>query len=158
MENIIQLLKDNKKPFGLMSEEMQEKAISLGRDHFEYYAMDMEWHESNGPEFSRSLTHRLRPDYADEPEIVEYPIFEFNGRLKYKQNLADGDDFGIDIDMAARNPDFIGFRFGDGKMYPISTVYKFKNKLITYYSIDIDRLDEYEVLHATAVLFRRPKC
>ncbi len=32
--NIIQQLKDNEKPFGLMSEEMQAKARELGRREF----------------------------------------------------------------------------------------------------------------------------
>ncbi len=155
---IMEQLKKNVIVCGEMPDDLQTCMFAMKIADFDRRNYN-DWIKcSSTEEFEGCYTYRLRADYEDEPEIVEYPIFEFNGRLKYKQNLADGDDFGIDIDMAARNPDFIGFRFGDGKMYPISTVYKFKNKLITYYSIDIDRLDEYEVLHATAVLFRRPKC
>ncbi len=68
MENLIQQLKDNEKPFGLISEEMQEKAreIECG-EFFEYYAGNTAWYQAQAGAFATRTAYRLRPDYEDEP-------------------------------------------------------------------------------------------
>ena len=160
MNNVIQQLKDNEKPFGLMSEDMQEQAILLSRHEFKCYMAHGVWLAGGDEiEFVAGCTYRLRPDYEDEPEIEECEILGKDmGCLKYYIEQDDEQDaVEFMLEEAIRHPDFIGFKFEDGKLYPISTVYKFKDKLITYYSIDIDRVDEYTVLHASHVLFRRNK-
>ena len=68
MENLIQQLKDNEKPFGLMSEEMQEQAILLSRHEFQCYMAHGVWLAGGDEiEFAAGCTYRLRPDYEDEP-------------------------------------------------------------------------------------------
>ena len=71
MDNIIQQLKDNEKPFGLMSEEMQNKMRGIGKGR------DLEVYQFSAGGFVRMTgvscgtfigdnTFRLRPDYEDE--------------------------------------------------------------------------------------------
>ena len=78
--DIIQQLKDNERPFGLMSKEMQEKAREIGkRTNFETYCgikSKPPWLPIIGDseEFIEEFTYRLHPDYKEEPEIVECEI------------------------------------------------------------------------------------
>ena len=79
MSNLIQQLKDNEKPFGLMSEEMQAAAKDISRVDFQCYMRHGVWlkcHIEPGEEdtWTDGITYRLRSDYADEPEIVECEI------------------------------------------------------------------------------------
>ena len=67
-KNIIQQLKDNEKPFGLMSEEMQEKANEIGCTEFDYYGTCV-WESYLAGDFYNDQACRLRSDYAEEPEI-----------------------------------------------------------------------------------------
>jgi len=70
MENLIQQLKDNEKPFGLMSEEMQEKAKEMPWKHFQvwgYVGSEDKWIMPGSDTFRSHFTYRLRPDYEDEP-------------------------------------------------------------------------------------------
>ena len=71
MNNIIQQLKDNEKPFGLMSEEMQAKALEIGKSFFLFWDGD-KWVASGlCAVFGDEYTYRLRDTYEDEPEIVD---------------------------------------------------------------------------------------
>ena len=74
MSDLIKALKENEKPFGLMSEEMQDKAKKIGKDtKFErFYAS--QWNVVNGELFSTNATYRLHPDYEEKPEIVECEV------------------------------------------------------------------------------------
>ena len=168
MTDIIKLLKKNKYPFGMwpepecygkeVGEEMQAKARGIGKKEFQFYSMNGWENPARDDNFCSYNVFRLRPDYKDELEIVECEITLNPESNIWCYRCPCSNDL-VNADSAHSCPGYrlSGFKFEDGKMYPISTVYKFKNKLITYYSIDIDRLDEYEVLHATHVLFRRPK-
>ena len=157
---IIDQLKQNEKPFGLMSEEMQAKARGIGiTDNFRQF-VGPGWggiYKATGLCFNPKTAYQLRADYEDEPEIVECEIYTQKDSVSGWMQRRYMDAFGnsLLLSSAINNPDFIGFKFDDGKMYPISTVYKFKGKDVTYYSIDIDRLDEYTVLHAAHVLFKK---
>ena len=74
MQNLIQQLKDNEKPFGLMGEEMQVKAAAMGLlDNFQLF-VGPGWggvFKATGCRFCTGKVYRLRADYEDEPEIVE---------------------------------------------------------------------------------------
>ena len=70
MKNLIQQLKDNEKPFGLMGEEMQVKAAAMGLlDNFQLF-VGPGWggvFKATGCRFFTEKVYRLRPDYEDEP-------------------------------------------------------------------------------------------
>lgn len=73
--DIIKALKENEKPFGLMSAEMQAKARKIGQNQFWKYLVSEDgeqvgWTDAcrNFDEY-RSLAFRLRPNYKEEPGI-----------------------------------------------------------------------------------------
>ena len=55
--------------------------------------------------------YRIAPDYQPEPEVVECEVFTREGRLYYSSCP---DDSGWTIECALNNPDFIGYKYGDG--------------------------------------------
>ena len=157
MDNIIQQLKDNEKPYGLMSEEMQAKAREIGKEKFrvyQYSAGGFKQLTGNfNADFAGDATYCLRPDYEDEPEIVECEIREKSeGELRYNYN---GDsDIWIAIARACNDPDFIGFKF-EGWIWGMT--YKNKRTGGTSTIIRAEQLDGYEVCDMTQahVLFRQ---
>lgn len=111
---IIEQLKKNEKPFGLMSVEMQEKAREIGAyGNFCIY-MNSGFATLDCLAdyiFEGHVTYRLRDDYEEKPEIVECEITMclVNGLLY------DPDGHGmLSISEAIKSPDFIGFKFEDG--------------------------------------------
>ena len=157
MTDIIQQLKAYDKPFGLMSEEMKQKAREINAG-FELYKGKQKWEACGiACDFSDDAIYRLRPGYEEKPEIVECEIYEgYIGHLTYSR----GDTFiACTITCASRDPDFIGFKFGDLKQVI--------NKAVGYSHNDVDiqpfvqyddlKSGKYKVLHATHVLFRGQK-
>ena len=151
MKNVIQQLKDNEKPFGLMGEKMQAKAGKIGKYHnFQWWNSENEWEFVPNHGFTNSYTYRLRADYEDEPEIVECEIkrqfndvyYIFTGKCP--------------IYTATGDPDFIGLKFEN---WIWGMAYKNKHTGIISLMIRADQLDDYEVCDMTQahVLFRRKK-
>ena len=171
--DIIKALKDTRYPFGLWHEPecygkvlgglMTEKAREISGPNFEWYISrgNGTWVpiDMTSRVFVHDNTYRLRPNYElpeEKPEIVEWPINPDSGGTLCYEHPIEGSI--VDkITEAINQSDFIGFKYEDGKIYPVPRIYKFKDKAITYYSIDIDRLDEYEVLTPTHVLFQVTK-
>ena len=151
MENIIQQLKDNEKPFGLMSEEMQEKARLIRREEFDVY-MSQGWGNRSGSELYPANTYRLRADYEDEPEIEECEITEEEGHLHFRMpNSA----IRHSLHQACDHRDFIGFKFEDGVVSGVSIRY-----LLTcghFNTFALKEFAEVKVIHASHVLFRQKK-
>ena len=101
MANIIQQLKDNEKPFGLMSKEMKAKAVSMGfHSNFRVYSGYGDCGgfgniiDSPKYGYNPKLTYRLRSDYAEEPEIEERLIMPAGATMsspgKYRAKPVDG--------------------------------------------------------------------
>lgn len=155
--SIIDELKANEKPFGLMSEEMQAKAQGIGLRDFEDYlgCNNGNWEKDDTGLWLFYRTYRLRPDYEEEPEIEEWPIFELECNLRCKRNLADGDDKGLCIDMVSRDPDFVGFKFEDGQVELTPIV--FQSDCSTKSICQFCDLSHLKIRHATHALFRRQK-
>ncbi len=152
--NIIQQLKDNEKPFGLMSEEMQAKALEIGNDNFHYYDSDGKWVPYPSGDFYTDQACCLRDTYEEEPEIVECEIrIDDYGDLVYKGNTANN----INIDAAFHYPDFIGFNV-DGWIW--GCLYKNKkDPSMVHYMIKEHDLPLYDVISMDSgkVLLRRQK-
>ncbi len=156
MENIIQLLKDNEKPFGLMSTEMQEKAEKIRIVNFVVFNDLCSFVGHAHVRFYYNQTYRLRADYEDEPEIVEYKI-TIGGSTAWMGKLVYTDERVLEqgICEACADPDFLGFKFESGQVELTPIV--FKSDCSTKSICQFRDLAELKVLHATAVLFRREK-
>ncbi len=160
MYNLIQKLKDNEwLAYGGWPLEMRTKAHGIGYSNFEVRSHGtMKWGFISGG-FHDVLILRLRPDYEEKSGIEEWPVFEGRGDVRFKRNLADGDDKGLCIDVAPRNPDFIGFKYEDGKVGIKPRMYKSKTNNMNYCPLPIEWFEagSVEVLTPTAVLFRSKK-
>ncbi len=153
--NVIKELKNNHRPFGLMSEEMQEKVKEIGIIEFQYW--DFGWETCQIRDWADGACYRLRPGYEPEPELelekyevclnagVETAGVETNEYLYYirynEQPLCQAPD----------DPDFIGFLYeGDSLAYPDSRKYRDGSGCwYTYWK------PGFQVLTPTAVLFKK---
>ncbi len=162
--DVIQQLKENQRPFGLMSEEMQEWMLTVEKPEdieqmvcranleIDWFSMSIRLDKGNCKHMEG--TFHLRPDYAEEPEIEECEIrTDEYGDLVYKGNTAND----INIDSAYHNPDFIGFNADDwiwGCLYKNK-----KDPSMVHYMIKEHDLPLYDVisLGGGKVLFRRQK-
>ena len=163
MNNVIQQLKDNEKPFILMSEEMQEWMLTVEKpediEHMvcrvnltiDWFSMSIRLDKGNCKHMEG--TYRLRADYEDEPEIVECEIKpDDQGWFKFKMRDGELAQF---IHCAVNHPDFIGFKFLSGQVELTPIV--FKGSCSTKSICQFRDLAELKVLHASHVLFRRKK-
>jgi hypothetical protein len=151
-ELIIEALKKNEKPFKNIPHEMQEYMRDFNaNEDIEWYSSDnCEWRtRSRGGVLDELTLYRLRPDYEPESEIVECEIYTDNSGLLVFDRNTYGD--GVRIDTAQRFSDFIGFKFEDGIVRTQPIAYQ----LETYVNWQYGCSDEYQVLHATHVLFKK---
>ena len=163
MDNLIQQLKDNEKPFGLMSEEMQVKAREIGRCANFKCLSGRTWASctSKANIFDYERTYRLRADYEDEPEIVECELY--TAPSMHKGFVLDVYDFGIDRDLSiALVPNGykrVGFKFEDGTVFGSPVKYSLPGMTSKGYYASYEDLKTSQALehHAIAVLFRRSK-
>lgn len=161
--SIIDDLKANEKPFGLMSEEMQDKAKEIGPNEFLHYLGDslseVSWDrlEPTLTDFDAFVTSKLRPDYAPKPETVECEVYveECNGNIcptiMFKTDS--GGDKGWYLHEAPDHPYFIGFKYDDGTTAVHARLYKCDETNQIFTSSVQDILNHYEVLTPTHVLF-----
>ncbi len=161
MTNVIQQLKDNEKPFCLLSSEMQDFILGCKAEDLEYLSSESGcespvWRiNANSPdEIKRATidTYRLRPDYADEPEIVEHRIYGAEGHRHYVDGAAQVHS----LHQAMDHDDSIGFR-AEGWIW--GRAYKSKDTGNVCLMIPANLLSEYEVcdMANAHVLFRGTK-
>ena len=85
MTDLIQALKDNEKPFGLMSEEMRERLRMVYTPvNLNIYLRGV-WTICGSAEWNDASVYRLRPDYKEpeeKPEIVEVSAKDDSEALK----------------------------------------------------------------------------
>lgn len=153
-KNMLEQLKQNEKPFGLMSAEMQEKAREIGKPFFLFWDGDKWTARGVCAVFGDEYAYCLRADYKDEPKIVECAIFASGVQLMYA-----GPSGPTGIHKACKDPDFIGFKFEDGSWYEVPIKPVNRSDSLPGRNITLDDIvsGSIRVLHATHVLFRRPK-
>jgi hypothetical protein len=149
---IIEMLKKNEKPFGLMCSLMQDKAKEIGKKEFEYFSDTRSWVNNVSNTWYNGNVYRLRPDYEEEPEIVECEVFVEDSILRYTHD----EDKHAALAWAPNRPDFIGFNLCDriwGRLY------RRKDNGDTSICIYADQLDKYDVVDMAEakVLFRSKK-
>lgn len=155
--SIIEDLKANEKPFGLMSEEMQAKAKEIGcRDgkNFDiYYGAGGTWQSPRPYDFQRDRTYRLRPDFQEKPSIVECEVEldDDSGNLY----CVDPSGYMPEIHVVTSRTDFVGFKFEDGRISIMPRIYASENLYEDL--VKADTFDKYEVLTPTHVLFKGDK-
>ena len=154
-KELIQALKENKYPFGLMTDEMQEKAKEIGPGDFSMYIKDNTWVQCGDcnnfhTKIVTDKIYRLRSDYVspeDKPEVVECEVFfdKKDFAMKYRGQLSSNT-----LDVAIRCRDFASFE-SEGILY--GRLYKDKETgdIVTW--IRKDALDCYDVLPVDNVLF-----
>ncbi len=162
--NIIEALKQNEKAFGLMSAELQKAGTDLGwkelqlwRSNDWLYPGDCSICAGAFERIDFDLTYRLRPDYKEEPEIVECKIHE---------QMVDEDFYidGYDIDGAFRPLDhipdgyvFAGFRF-EGRSQVINKAFGYAHNdrdILPFAEIGNIKSGKDKVVTATTVLFKK---
>lgn len=160
--DIIEALKNNEKPFCKMENKTQVKLADFWKTrHIEVLDEGGDWSKISEYEYDSPalhITYRLRPDYQKEPEIEAWPVFEHQGDLRFKRNLADMSDMGFCIDMAGRNPDFTGYLYEDGFICTESRRY-LDSRGTTSVLATLEELEKgkLKVLTPTHVLFRKEK-
>jgi len=173
-KQLIEALKKNEKPFGLMTGEMQAKARYIGMGEFERFTTLYKWNRcGDAHNFSRveECTYRLRPDYEQEPEVVECEVdtstelftyahpskpdaqFTFSYALcSYAHPSKPDAQFTFSYALCC--PGFIGFKYEDDPHgYPDCRRYKDPRTGQIYCFWAKGR----EVLTPTHVLFKRSK-
>ena len=157
MDNLIKLLKKNEKPFGLMSEEMQEKQRKMGDTDFQVFRSG-EWmnYDASYPGCN-SFAYRLRDDYKDEPETtirqMEISANMSNCLCMYND---EGQSFGS-IAKVHERADFTGFKFEDGTVMGSPVKYSVPGMTLKGYYASYEDLKTSQALEhrATHVLFRK---
>jgi len=81
MNEMIEKLKKNEKPFGLLSPEEQECFEKVGCKNCLYYDSGKKWHERTVNPFFDVSTYRIKPDYKPKPEFVDLEIIIVGGWL-----------------------------------------------------------------------------
>jgi len=149
--SIIEELKANEKPFGLMSEEMQAKARTIETTDL-LVRQSNDWIILLQPldriKDMEDWTFSLRPDYEEtKPEIVECEVTEArNGLLVFDR--VDGIT-NCCFATAKKYPDFAGVLYKD----------VFGDEVYTELWLNLDKKQDgnYKVTHATHVLFQVTK-
>jgi hypothetical protein len=154
--DIIKALKENEKPYGLMSEEMRAKACELcDKESVWQIYTKLGWgDQKNGIALQASTVYRLRPDYAEEPEVVKCKVYESQGELRFDHDIGNGGKQVIALDRAIVYSDFIGFLYEDGGIYTLPRRYIAKDTIGIGKGMDIERIQDYTVWTPTHVLFR----
>ena len=155
--SIIEQLKQNDKPFGLMSKGMQVKAKKMDRkENFEVVNTKGNWQHCSHftrKDFNYEFTYRLRQDYQSD-RVVLYPITEdHNGLLGITAEHGGR----ILLHASVSCPDFIGYLYkGDRDIITNETnAYKRKSDDSLFRKINLDEINEYEIIIPTYVLFKR---
>ena len=121
MSDVIQALKDNEKPFGLMTAEERQSCTDIAGDNFDWVDPSGEWQGAIGVKFHNHQTYRLRDDYKPEPEIVRIPIDPPSHSIRCL-SFQKSDNI-RPLTAAPEYPDFIGFEYEDGNIYPQPVMY-----------------------------------
>lgn len=154
---IIEGLKANKYPFGLMTEEMQKAILAVRHEEVQVYyhnawvpmlgeiGLSNDWEDN---------AYRLRPDYA-EPEVIECPVkppnsdnMTFVDTTLLKESNADVQE--MDFGMCVMHKNFTGSLSGGwlfGRLYKRKSDGEIVDRIIA------SHFDKYEVLPIDAVLF-----
>ncbi len=156
--NIIEALKKNEKPFGLMSEEMQAKL----RDVYTPINLDIYietgWAFCGGSDLLSQNIYRLRADYT-EPSEDEYELCEIlppnNDGMTWVQFKP---DHTLDFCSCEMHENFIGYLYDGDTISSKPTMYHFMSESkgcnVQYFN-KTHLPNDIKVLRPTHVVFRK---
>ncbi len=153
MNETIKALKENERPFGLMSEEMQEtiKKPKYSNDR-EWICEEGKWRKCYHSPLLDFYTYRLRSDYT-EPEagVEKCEVGRKDGIFQFERMA--GSDYWYGIHAAVNMPNFIGYLYEDGIFSVLPR--RFRREInIDDIRPSFSDIENYEVLTPTHVLFR----
>jgi hypothetical protein len=140
-EEMIEVLKSNTTPFGLLSKEMQDFAKNIPFESLLCYASGNNWIEKSEWYIVSYLTYRLKESYEDksqEPEYEERPVTlasEFYTCV------------GVDLACVLGRRNFAGYRYADGMV----SAYPVRQKASSEWGKPLD------IEHPVRVIFRKDK-
>ena len=112
MSEIVERLKKNEKPFGLLSVTEQNCLEILPIKYILELTEYAEWRTRDFGYLFGHLTYRISPDYQEEPGIVKCevePLKCLDGKLGYGR-----ENYTFELTDALNDPDFIGFEYASG--------------------------------------------
>ena len=148
MNDLIQQLKENLATLRGMDGNLRRAMESMNKKDFIFLLSDGTWDKANPKQGWEYEIYRLRPDYKEEPEIVEFDVYEDGGLLVWGENSNVAR-----ISEVIDDPDFIGFKYEDGI---ISTSPRLYDSMETSTSLSNYRFNEI-CFTPIQVLFRRSK-
>ena len=86
MDKMIEILKSNKKAFGLMEPEEQECLEEVGKQNCLVYTNGDKWEDAAECSFQYGNTYAIKPNYQLEPEPVDLEIFALDGWLMVQRD------------------------------------------------------------------------
>jgi hypothetical protein len=145
--DLIKALKQNKYTiFRGWSPEMQTLANEIGRSWFDHWTGTIWLELQEDLCFENHAAYRLRPGYEEKPGFIECKVYEnMHGDLCYKR---EGEKERVFTDA------FIDTAF-DGFIY--KDTYQYERYMEPWLNLDKKMDGNYEVTHATHVLFQESK-
>lgn len=155
-KEIIEALKQNEKPFGLMSKEMQDFVETHKEDGIWLsFSQTGGWIRITNLMLYSNCTYRLRPDYEEQPEVVKWPVDLHTDKKLLCAWNPDGANISRSFEFCISLPDFIGFLYEDGIISTSTRRYKQPDSMVVF-CVHKDRygMMKHEALTPTHVLFK----
>ncbi len=153
----IKALKENEKPVCFMDAELRCRMMSMPTMYFKCLQStstidDPRWESVGADKWGNQWGYsvfRLRSDYQPKSGIVECEI-----KIVGEHTLGFGTEHGVfQLSDVFWMPDFIGFKFENDLITPYPIMYELEGSEVQLMYSPV--MGDYEVLHATHVLFRK---
>jgi hypothetical protein len=157
-KDLIEALKKNERPFGLMSQEMQAKAEGIGFcGNFRRFLGPTNWSGViSNPAHGHSYisTYRLRSDYQEQPEIVERKV----DTNEFGFLCVNYDGCELMLTEALDHPNAVGFKYEKRPDKIVAVTRQYWDNVLEGWCIDptVESINsgQVEVLTPTHALFR----
>ena len=155
--DVIKELKENLARYETMPTRLTDEMSKIGRDNFRMLSNNGEWRKGSMiTTFATGIHYHLRPDYEAKTEYVDRKIEQkYDSTVGAYVKKFNHPVFGwMPLDFAARFG-AAGYRFLGGMVRAYSVVYKDKGGFYYYALCEGETLANFEVVHATAVVFKK---
>lgn len=126
MNELIERLKQNEKPYGLLTEEERECFESIGKNNCLFFD-GVRWHPCNTGEFFREYAYRISPKYQVEPEVVKCEVKKIKDSFREDHLRYFRGNYWRHLTESLNDPDFMYFEYEDGRQGVESVVGRYFN-------------------------------